>query len=80
MTCNKKGPCKEEKAKNVEKMTDEQLDKVSGGKNIGCMPTTTPCEPHKHHHKHGPVGCGPTSTPKGKAGADFCGPFPSPQG
>lgn len=31
MACNKKGPCKEEKSKNVEKLTDEKLDEVSGG-------------------------------------------------
>jgi hypothetical protein len=54
MTCNKKGPCKEEKAKSVEKLTDESLDKVSGGK-VGCAPTSTPCEPKRK------VGCGPTT-------------------
>lgn len=69
MTCGKKDPVKEEKAKSVEKLTDERLDKVSGGKNIGCAPTHTPCHPKKHH-----IGCPPTATPcepKRKVG---CGP------
>lgn len=70
MTCNKKGPCKEEKAKNVEKMTDEQLDKVSGGK-IGCKPSW-PCEPA------GKVGCQPTSTPCAPKQVVGCQPTWSP--
>ncbi len=57
MTCNKKGPCKEEKAKSVEKLTDESLDKVSGGK-VGCAPTSTPCEP-KRKVDGGPSPCKP---------------------
>jgi hypothetical protein len=69
MTCNKKSPCKEEKAKSVEKLTDESLDKVSGGKNIGCQPSWSPCEPK------GKVGCGPTSTPcEPKKNANYCAP------
>ncbi len=57
MTCDKKGPGKEEKAKNVEKMTDEELNKVSGGAekkgtpgqncwpDVMCDPTRTACKP-----------------------------------
>ena len=74
MTCNKKGPCGEEKGKSVEKLTDESLDKVSGGKNIGCQPSWSPCEPK------GRVGCGPTSTPCGPEGRAGGGPAPCTPG
>jgi hypothetical protein len=71
--------------KNVEKLTDEALDGVSGGTKIGCEPSWSPCEPkHKvgcaptstpcHPKHHGPIGCGPTSTPCGPKGPVGCGP------
>lgn len=58
MTCKKKGDCKEEnKEKHVEKLTGEELDKVSGGK--VCLI----CQPQHENQSTGKVGCGPTSTP-----------------
>ncbi len=39
------GPGKEEKEKHVERLTDEKLDKVSGGTPIICTPKT-PCTPY----------------------------------
>ncbi|MDR7867152.1 MAG: hypothetical protein RIN56_10055 [Sporomusaceae bacterium] len=63
MATDKKGADTKEKAGNVEKLTDEKLDKVSGGKiclicqpqhekrtegKVGCKPSWPPqCEPHK---------------------------------
>lgn len=54
MTGNKKESGKKEQ--HVERLTNEELDKVSGGK--VCLI----CQP-QHENKAGKVGCSPTSTP-----------------
>lgn len=53
---DKKGPGKEEKAKSVEKLTDESLDKVSGGEGwkprcgpVDCMPYDPECYPRTQY-------------------------------
>jgi hypothetical protein len=59
MSSNKKDG-KEEKGRNVEKLTREELDKVSGGK--VCLI----CQPQHENQTEGKVGCKPSWPPQGE--------------
>ncbi len=55
MTCSKKGAGKAERESGIEKLTDESLDKVSGGAvdkcaPDSCFPTMVECDPQHVPH------------------------------
>ncbi len=74
MVCGKKGSCSEEKGRNVEQLTDEKLDKVSGGKKVCLI-----CQPQHENQSEGKVGCKPSWPPqcdprKMEPEIHWCGP------